>query len=103
MPFEVANALHRRVTRGELSVGGVVELIGNLLESKLEFHHSRDLHGMALEFATRFRQGAAYDCHYLALAESLGCDLWTADERFYSAVRDSADRVRWVGEQIVQQ
>ena len=44
------------------------------------------------------RQGAVYDSHYLALAETLGCDLWTADERFYRAVSPVAPNVRWVGE-----
>ena len=25
---------------------------------------------------------AAFDAHYLALAEIFGCELWTADEKF---------------------
>ncbi len=35
--------------------------------------------------ASQLKQNAAYDAHYLALAESFGCELWTADERFYRA------------------
>ena len=38
MPFEVANALHRRVLRGELSVGDSIRMIARLLESRLELH-----------------------------------------------------------------
>ena len=38
LPFEVSNALHKRVTRGELSVEGAVDLIGNLLTSQIELH-----------------------------------------------------------------
>ena len=36
MPFEVANALHRRTVRGELTVSDSTRLIARLLESHLE-------------------------------------------------------------------
>ena len=44
MPFEVANALHRRVVRGELSVGDSVRMIARLLGSRLELHQTPTLH-----------------------------------------------------------
>ena len=40
MPFEVANALHRRVVRGELSVGNSARMMTRLLGSRLELHQS---------------------------------------------------------------
>ncbi len=98
MPFEVSNALHRRVIRGELSVEGAAELIENLLTSRVELHHPWNLHGNALEIASRFGQAAAYDAHYLALAESLDCELWTADEKFNQSVRGYDGRVHWIGD-----
>ena len=103
LPFEISNALHKRVTRGELSVEGAVDLIGNLLTSQIELHQPWNLHGKALEMASRFGQAAAYDAHYLALAESLGCDLWTADEKFYQSVAEGDGRVHWIGEFDVQE
>ena len=103
LPFEVSNALHKRVTRGELSVEGAVDLIGNLLTSQIELHQPWNLHGKALEMASRFGQAAAYDAHYLALAESLGCELWTADEKFYQSVAEDDGRVHWIGGFDVQQ
>ncbi len=103
LPFEVSNALHKRVTRGELSIEGAVDLIGNLLTSQIELHQPWNLHGKALEMASRFGQAAAYDAHYLALAESLGCELWTADEKFCQSVAEDDGRVHWIGEFDVQE
>ena len=98
MPFEVANALHRRVVRGELDVGDCVRMITRLLESRLELHQPPGLHVRALHLASQLKQNAAYDAHYLALAESVGCELWTADERFYRSASTSAENLRWIGE-----
>ena len=98
MPVEVANVLHRRVTRNEISVEVAVDLIESLLSSRLELNETPDLHVRALQLASQLSQGAVYDAHYLALAETLGCDFWTADERFYRAAVSVAPSVRWIGE-----
>ena len=98
MPFEVANALHRRVLRGELSVGDSARMIAQLLGSRLELHQTAGLHARALELASELQQGAVCDAHYLALVEEFGCELWTADQRFYRAVSTGVDCVRWIGE-----
>ena len=98
MPFEVANALHRRVLRDELNIGDSIRMIARLLvlASRLELHQPPDLHVRALQLASQLKQSAAYDAHYLALPESVGCELWTADERFYRAASSSIDNVRWL-------
>ena len=98
MPFEVANALHRRVMRGDLAVEVATELMQDLLSLGVALHEMPNLHRRALELASRLKQGAVYDAHYLALAESLGCELWTADQRFYRAASTGVDNVRWIGE-----
>lgn len=98
MPFEVANALHRRVARGELSVANSTRMMTRLLGSSLEFRHSTGLHVRALELASDLGQAAAYDAHYLALAESMSCEMWTADHRLYQRARAGVGNVRWIGE-----
>ena len=98
MSFEVANTLHRRVLRGELNVSDGTRMIARLLESRVELHQPSNLHVRALQLASQLRQNAAYDAHYLVLAESAGCELWTADERFYRTASPSVDNVRWIGE-----
>ena len=98
MPFEVTNALHRRVARGELTVEVAAGLMQDLMSLGITIHTTPNLHSRALELARRLKQGAAYDAHYLALAESLGCEMWTADQRFFRAASSGADNVRWIGE-----
>lgn len=84
LPAEVTNALHRRVVRRDLTVEEAVVLIARLA-ARVELHEPSGIHGRALQLASELGQGAAYDCHYLALAEALDCELWTADERFHRA------------------
>ena len=98
MPVEVTNVLHRRVARGELSVEDALRLLEHLLASGIELRDEPGLHSRALELASQLRPGAFYDAHYLALADILGCDYWTADERFYRATVLVSQNVRWIGE-----
>ena len=98
MLAEVTNALHRRVVRGELTVETAAGLLEDLMSLGIELHETPDLHGRALELASRLKQGAAYDAHYLVLAETLDCELWTADERFFHAAGPVSENVRWIGE-----
>jgi len=98
MPVEVADALHRRVVRKEVSVAAAMRLLDMLLASGIELREPRIIHSRALELAEQLRQGAAYDAHYLALAETLDCELWTADARFYHAANALSNRVKLLGE-----
>jgi predicted nucleic acid-binding protein len=41
---------------------------------------------LAFVWTRRLNRAAAYDSFYLALAESLNCELWTADRRLHNAV-----------------
>jgi len=52
---------------------------------------------LAFDWTLRLGRAAAYDSFYLALAEALQYELWTADERLFCAV--GRPRVRWPGDQ----
>ena len=98
MPFEVANALHRRIARDELTIEEGAYLIESVLVPEVELRYTARLHRQALELASQLGQGAVYDCHYLALAEILDCEMWTADERFYRSASPRAIRLRLLNE-----
>ena len=54
----------------------------------------------ALNWAARIGQSKAYDAFYLAVADQIGTELWTADKRLAaSAGAIGLDWVRWVGEE----
>ena len=95
---EVTNAIHRQVAQGNITIDGGVELVLRFLEQNIDVVEDPNLYRQALELASALGLPAAYDCHYLALAEILDCELWTADRRFYNAASNSNPRVHWIGE-----
>ena len=98
MRVEATNALFKRLLRGEHSLADVQVGIESLLALDLQIHNVSNLHARATELAAILRQSAVYDSHYLALAESLGCELWTADRRFHRIAAGASYRVHWVGD-----
>lgn len=98
MPVEVTNALYRKATRQLISMEEAARLAANVWELGVQFRQSQQLHVRAIGLAAELRQNAVYDAHYLALAEALDCELWTADQRFYQAAADGFSRVHFIGE-----
>lgn len=86
MRYEVTNALYRLTKAGDLTVSTVSDLIDVLLSLPIEIVDEPLLHGSALRIASRYRSGAAYHAHYVALARHLDAELWTADKRLYNAL-----------------
>jgi predicted nucleic acid-binding protein len=95
---EATNVLHRRAALGQISSSEAKQLLAGLMSMGIEIRESPQLHLRALELAQELQRPAVYDTHYLALAEILGCDLWTADERFFNSVKKRQPRVKWLRE-----
>ena len=100
MLAEVTNALHRQVRRNKVSMDSAFGMLDYLMSLDIELYETENLHHRALELASRLNQGAAYDSHYLALAETLGCDLWTADQRLQRTAAPFPPTVHWLGELV---
>lgn len=96
--YEVTNALHRLRQAGEASDGATQVALRSALSLPISLYADDDLHADALAFAARFSLPAAYDAHYLALADRLGAEFWTTDRRLANSVRPALPWVRLVGE-----
>lgn len=89
----ISEAVHfEQLTRaeGELALQEVADLGVRLIEPDVLPRQQ------ALAWTLRLKRAAAYDSYYLALAEMLGCDLWTADSRLINVV--NLPWVRTVGD-----
>ena len=79
--FEIVNVLYQYQKRGELTAEMAATAVDVALALPVEIHSDADMHGAALDVARRYGLPAAYDAHYVALAESYGAVLWTTDQR----------------------
>jgi predicted nucleic acid-binding protein len=100
LAYEVTNALYRRVRKGEIPFGdarrGLTEIIFKVVE--FDFPEDPDFNIRAMELGQQFGLPAAYDSHYLALAESRECELWTADTRLWNSTRGKLTWLRWLSD-----
>jgi len=100
LTYEVTNALYRRVRKGEIPFYDARRGLTEIIYKVVEFDFSEDpyFNIRAMELGQQFGLPAAYDSHYLALAESKECELWTADLRMWNSVKGKLDWVRWMGD-----
>jgi predicted nucleic acid-binding protein len=96
--YEVTSALRKAVSitgmpspEAEAHLDIVMRLGVQLVPPTLE------LDRLALRWADRLGQAVAYDAHYLALAETLGGDFWTADRRLADSAGTEVPWVHWIG------
>lgn len=100
--YEITSVLRKHVTRGFRTVQESRQALQLALAFNIEYLEPVDFHRSALDLAERLERPAAYDAHYLALAEQLGCEFWTADERLTNAVQKSLPWVKWLGQTLAQ-
>jgi len=96
--FEVANAAFQYGRHGTLSPAAVDDLLEMALSLPVKTFADADLHREAVAMARRLSLPATYDAHYLALADRLGCELWTLDLKLVRSVAAELDWVRLAAE-----
>jgi len=99
LPLEVTNIVCQRMRiNPEISLTKATEQLDDFLALPIDYHNPVGLHHQALVLADALGLPATYDAHYLALAEHLGCELWTDDQRLMRRVLSSLPFVRWIGD-----
>jgi len=96
--YEVTSVIHRYRFARMITDATAYQAI-ELLTVSLGVHKIDVPMRAAFDWATRLSQKAAYDGFYLAAAEQLGAELWTADQALVNNARQiGASWVRWMGE-----
>jgi predicted nucleic acid-binding protein len=95
--YEIVAVVRKYVYRNVMTPQEGIKARDKLLAQPVHFLMDDDLLRRAYELATQFNRPTAYDSQYLAVAEHLNCDFWTADERLFNALQGHLTWVRWLG------
>lgn len=97
MHYELAAVARKWVYRGIATKSQADKALITLLKYAVDLHFDEALLRRSYELAALYNRPTAYDTQYLAVAERLSCDFWTADERLYNAVSGGLGGIRWIG------
>lgn len=91
MTSGLAKAVHFKMLNSEDAKRGLLQIaeLGIHLISP-DAEQSRQ----AFDWTLRLNRASAYDSYYLAVAETLNCEFWTADRHLYYASRDQG--LEWI-------
>jgi len=96
--YEVTNGLYQQQRNKYLSPETIWKTLELSLDLPITLVNEKNLHLRAREIAMQYNLPATYDAHYLALAEWMDIELWTADKRLVKAVQSfDLDWVQGVG------
>jgi predicted nucleic acid-binding protein len=99
--YEIVAVVRKYVHRGILTHDAGIRTRDLLLAEPVQLMMDDALLRRGYELATRFNRPTAYDTQYLAVAERLQCEFWTADERLANAVKQDLTWVKWLGDFVV--
>ena len=102
LEYEMVTALRKAIVVEMITADEAIDAIESLLALNIQtVAPTRQLHDNALQWSERLRQKAAYDAQYLALAEQLGAEFWTADRRVANGAQQvGVTWVHWIGENL---
>ncbi|MDX2181081.1 MAG: type II toxin-antitoxin system VapC family toxin [Bryobacteraceae bacterium] len=91
--LEVAAAITKRVRRGTIASEYALNLYRIYREMGLVYESADLSRAFALSLSW---QHSIYDCAYVALAEQLDCELYTADEHLWRKIGMATLRIRLI-------
>jgi predicted nucleic acid-binding protein len=97
--YEIIAVIRKSVFRNLISSQEAAQRQSSLLASTqgVTFMIDDNLLKRSYELATQLNRPTAYDSQYLAVAERLGCEFWTADQKLFNAVTGTLSWVKWIG------
>ena len=99
LPIEATNIFRQRMRRSPpIPREEAVSLLDRILAVPVTLQNPPGLHRAALVLADAYQLSAAYDGHYVALAQTVGCDLWTADQRLLRELDGRLSFVRGIAD-----
>jgi predicted nucleic acid-binding protein len=100
--YEVTSVVHKYWFDGlltEKNAQGALTILLSLGVNRIE--EDDPLCRAAFDWSTRLTQKPAYDSFYLATAERLGAEFWTADQRLMNRAHQlGISWVHWMGENL---
>ncbi len=95
---EVTNVIRRRQLTANVPRERALFLLHQFMALPITIFEPDNLYRRALILADDFGLPAAYDAHFIALAEVYRCRLWTDDQRLLRQLNGRLAFVRWIGE-----
>lgn len=98
LAYEVISVLRNKVFRGELPPEAGEAAFSAFRSQDISLLHPDGIEEKAWGLAKQWNLPTSYDAVYLALAELMKYDLWTADRRFAASLRKKVPRVNLVSQ-----
>ena len=95
--YEIVAVIRKHVYRDTFTLEDGLRARNQLMSEPVHLMMTDDLLRRGYELATQFNRPTAYDTQYLAVAENLGCDFWTADEKMFNVFSVALPWVKWIG------
>lgn len=99
-PAEVISALRKMITAGQMSSDDARLALASLERFPVQvIVPDAALMDSSLIWAEKLNQTVAYEAQYIALAESLAAEFWTADQRLLRSLQPmQVNWIHWVGD-----
>jgi predicted nucleic acid-binding protein len=97
LEYEVINGLIIAQKRGRIKEEKILIAIEGFFDLQIDLKDLSHFYHRALKYCRVYNR-SSYDAGYLALAETEGIPLITADEGLYHAVKKDLKWVKWIGE-----
>jgi predicted nucleic acid-binding protein len=100
LEYEIITVLRQAIVARMIDASEAIDALENVLALGIRtVVPTKPLHNSALRWSELLNQKVAYDAQYLALAEQLGAQFWTADQRLTNGAQQvGVTWVHWIGE-----